>query len=144
MDSTLIETTLEFNIIEEGGNSAANCLGIDEIPFAGSVLSPRARHLRMKSNSLDVVSKFLSKNIPPKKGRKKRSIIESVKPIFWSKFKVDVSLAEKISLSDWVKTLILVNAMSNLSGTVPIGLVRVWRESQKCRIGSATVWKRPS
>ncbi|CAL5358383.1 unnamed protein product [Camellia sinensis] len=123
-DSKSIETTLDFNSIDLEGNFEANCSGIAEIPFAGSVFSPRERHLKMKSNSLDVVSRSRSKKIPPKNGLKNRSTIESEKPILLSKSRVETSSEERISPSDLIKTRILVNATRNLSTIVPMGLVR--------------------
>ncbi|KAJ0734243.1 hypothetical protein HanPI659440_Chr11g0417661 [Helianthus annuus] len=87
-------------MIEFDGNLAANCSGIAEIPFAGSVLSPRAKHLKMKSNSLEVVSSSLSKKIPPKNGRKNRSTIESENPVRLSKLIVEVSSPESSCSSD--------------------------------------------
>lgn len=132
-----------FSKIESDGNLAANCSGIADIPFAGRVFSPRARHLKMKSNSLEVVSSSGSKKIPPKNGRKNLLTIESENPSFFSKSIVGTSSAVRICSSDFVRTPILVVPMSNLSKMEPIGLVRDFAESKKWRSGSATVWNWP-
>jgi len=109
------------------------------MPLAGRVLSPRARHLKIKSNRRDVVSRFGSKKIPPKKGRKNLPMMESENPSFLSKAIVGTSSAAKISSLDLERTRILVDPISSLSRGDPIGLVRDFAESQKWRRGSATV-----
>jgi len=109
------------------------------MPLAGSVLSPRARHLKTKSNRRDVVSRSGSKKIPPKKGRKNLLMMASENPSFLSKAIVGTSSAERISSSDLERTPILVDPISSLSRGDPIGLVRDFMESQKWRRGSATV-----
>lgn len=110
------------------------------MPFAGSVLSPRARHLKTKSNSRDVVLSSVSKKIPPKNGLKNLAMMESENPSFFSNSIVGTSSALRISSSDLVRTRILADPMSNLSLRDPIGLVRDFAESKKWRTGSATVW----
>ncbi|KAF4403238.1 hypothetical protein G4B88_028009 [Cannabis sativa] len=138
-----MEMALELKRIESDGSFAANCLGISPMPLAGIVLSPRARLLKMKSNNLEVVSRSRSKKIPPKNGRKNLPIMDSENPMLLRSSIVDTSFAVIISSSDFVRTPSLVDAMRNLSRIEPIGFVRDWRESTKCRMGSATMWNSP-
>lgn len=133
-----------FNKIESDGNLSANCSGIADIPFAGRVFSPSARHLKMKSNSLEVVSSSGSKKIPPKKGRKNLVIMDSENPSFFSKSIVGSSSDVRICSSDFVRTPIRVIPISSLSKMEPMGLVSDFAESNKWRSGSATVWNLPS
>lgn len=51
-----------FQMMELEGNFDANCLIITE----GGVLSQGAKHVKIKLKSLEVVSRCLSKKIPPK------------------------------------------------------------------------------
>nr|GLL21442.1 uncharacterized protein LOC109176397 [Ipomoea trifida] len=76
IDSRSMEATLEFNHIETFGNFAANCSGIVVMPLAGSVVSPRARHLKMKLKRRDVILSSLSKKMLPKNKWKNRSTME--------------------------------------------------------------------
>jgi hypothetical protein len=117
--------------MEPGGNLAANCCGIAVMPLAGRALSPSARQLKTKSNSLEVVWRSLSKKIPPKKGRKKLSMMESEKPIFLNKSMVGSSFEVRRSWWDLVRTRMMVEATRSLSRREPIGFRREVRESEK-------------
>ena len=66
--------------IEPGGIWAASWRVTAPMPAAGRQFSPVARQRMTNSNSRDVTRSSRSKNMPPRKGRKNRSMMASEKP----------------------------------------------------------------
>ena len=63
-----------------GGRLPANCFAISPMPFSGNVFSPLANIFMTNSKSRELTLRSLSKKMPPKNGRKKRSIIADENP----------------------------------------------------------------
>ena len=74
--------------IASSGSLAASWSATAPIPWAGRQLDPVARHLITNSKSLLVTLSSRSKKMPPRKGRKKRSMMASEKPSFCTTFEI--------------------------------------------------------
>ena len=62
------------------GNRAASWSATAPMPAVGRQLDPVAKHRITNSKSREVVDRPRSKNMPPKNGRKNRSMMASEKP----------------------------------------------------------------
>ena len=65
---------------EPAGSCMASCCATAPMPAAGRQFSPVARQRMTNSNRREVVLRPRSKKMPPRKGRKKRSMIAAEKP----------------------------------------------------------------
>ena len=115
-----------------------SCVETAPMPCAGRQFCPVASILITKANKREVVPRSLSKKIPPRKGRKNRSIMASENLSSRSFSRMVVSGAAKMSstlpsrlFSRKIPTLIL-------SAGVPMGFGMEERPSKKWRRGSAT------
>mmetsp|Transcript_963 Transcript_963/g.3108 ORF Transcript_963/g.3108 Transcript_963/m.3108 type:complete len:297 (-) Transcript_963:227-1117(-) len=127
------------------GRPAASCCATAPIPAAGRQLLPVASMRMTNSNSLLLVERLLSKKIPPRKGRKKRSTISSENPTERSLSSMDVSGAVYLDSREPSTAPSRTSPTRTLSATVPTSLSSKDKApSTGWRKGSATLWNPPS
>lgn len=68
------------SLTESAGRRAASCRGSAPMPRAGRQLLPVASMRITKDVSRDDVRSWVSKKMPPRKGRKNRSMMSALKP----------------------------------------------------------------
>ena len=130
--------TRELSTIDSGDKWDAICRGSSSMPRDGTTLCPWLSERKITSNIRREVARWGSSCIPPKSGRKKRSIIRDEKPKVRSATSVETSCPPRSEAELRRNTRARSATMRTLSSNVPIGANAVDPRVSGLRNGSET------